>query len=103
MSTEPFIPEVAPDTLRDFTSMPDHLLQDYIHTFTAQANAAYMEHIRLWEVVGKLIERDIVNGASALEIAQAVALLQAGQAKCYDLYLLRGSSLTRREEEHGVM
>ncbi|EGG9814439.1 hypothetical protein ID007_004300 [Salmonella enterica] len=79
---------VTTETLRSFGTMSEEELQEYANVFQIESIGAYNEHKRLWQVVKKLIERDIVNGAPAHQIAQAVDLLQRGEGRCFDLYLL---------------
>ncbi|EGM6703854.1 hypothetical protein IIK97_004088 [Salmonella enterica subsp. enterica serovar Nigeria] len=100
MKPMPFKSDVTPETVRDLATLSDATLNSFINSFTADANAAFAEHLRLWSVVRRLIERDIVNGAPACEIAKAVALLQEGEGKCYDLYQPRQSALSRLDDEY---
>lgn len=66
----------------DSTVFNDEAVDVFIRGGVAAAN----EHLRLWGVVRKLIERDIVNGKPTSEIAKSISLLQAGEAAYYNLY-----------------
>ncbi|EPT1453067.1 hypothetical protein ACVOZ6_004722 [Escherichia coli] len=59
---------------------------DYYDVYLQQGINATVEHIRLWSIVKKLIERDIIEGRPAKEIAEAVHLLQSGEAAAFGLY-----------------
>lgn len=61
----------------DFLSTPEG------QAFIQLGINAVRYHQEKWNIVRKLIERDIVNGAPALDIAKAVSLLQQGENTIY--------------------
>lgn len=54
--------------------------------FIERGAKAMKDHRDKLEIVRKLIERDIVNGRPAVEIAQAVLFLQRGENMIYEMY-----------------
>ncbi|WP_370621738.1 hypothetical protein NMD10_27860 (plasmid) [Citrobacter portucalensis] len=56
-------------------------------TYLTESNEAWNEHRRLWRVLRKLFEQDLVSGrCTTLELAETLDLIQRGEGRSFDLY-----------------